>query len=99
MADVAKTYGVGDTVYVWYHEDIANQYTPKSRIVSEVIITGSSNQAIVKFSNGNQVIDGPTQRVFDTQAACATAIVTAVIAATAATVVLEGGAPTTLARA
>ena len=82
MAAVSKSYGIGDTVYVWYHDSITLQYTPQERTVQNVDVTTSGNQAEVYFTDGDKVTDGSTARVFTTEAACATAIVDAVIANT-----------------
>lgn len=96
---ISRSYDVGDTVYVWYNEDNDLQFTPQSRDIAEVCITNATGDALIKFTSGNSVTDLiSTPRVFTTQAACATAIINQVITDTAATVVLEGGANTTLVR-
>ena len=82
MAAVSKSYGVGDTVWVWYHDSIDFKYIPKSRVVSQVDVNTSGNYAKVWFDSGNPVVDGSPARVFTTQALCAKAIVDAVIADT-----------------
>lgn len=94
MADVAKGYGVGDAVYVWYPGNVV----PQARTVKKVDILDAGNEANVEFEEGSSVQDGAIQRVFDTEALCATAIIDDNIVQTAATVVLEGGADTTLVR-
>lgn len=91
MADVAKSYGIGDTVWVWYFESPLNsiRYVAQSRVVLAVKTTTSGNEALVTFTNGDAITDGSTPRVFDTAALASTAIVTAVIANTAAAVALD----------
>ena len=95
MADIAKTYGVGDTVFVFY---LGND-TPQERIVSKCQIITGTNEALVEFEAGNSVTDGALQRVFDTIEACATAIIDDAIARLNPTVVLEGGGDSQLIRA
>ena len=96
---ISRSYDVGDTVYVWYYEDNDLQFTPQSREVAKVEVNNSTGDGIIYFTTGNSVIDTiAVPRVFTTQAACATAIIDQVITDTAATVVLEGGANTTLVR-
>ena len=89
MAAVSKSYGVGDTVYVHYQLPSSLYFTPQSRTVSKVITNDSSNEATVEFSDGESVTDGATVTVYTTQALCAAGIVTAVIAASAASVALD----------
>lgn len=89
MADVSKGFGVGDTVWVWYHSILTLQYTPTSRVVSKVDINSSTNESVVNFTTGASVTDGAVARVFTTEALCATDIVTEVISATAAVVTLD----------
>lgn len=88
MADVAKDYGVGDTVYVHYINS-ANQFIPVSRVVSRVNVNSSTNEAIVEFESGGSVQDGAVVTVYTTQALAAAGIVTWVIAQVAASVVLD----------
>lgn len=91
MADVAKSYGIGDTVWVWYHESPLNsvRYVAQSRVVASVKTTTSGNEAHVIFTNGDSVTDGATPRIFDTAALASTAIVSAAIVNTAAAVALD----------
>ena len=89
MANVSKTYGVGDTVWVVYSNSIANQYTPLSRVVSKVNVNSSTNEAVVEFVTGENVVDGAVVTVHATQALAAATIVTKVIADTAAAVALD----------
>lgn len=70
MADVAKSYGVGDSVWVYY----PGKYDPAPRTVKRVDIITGTNEAEVSFSDGPPVIDGAKQRVFDTQALAADAM-------------------------
>lgn len=107
MANVSKGWGVGDTVYVHYIGSTELQFTPTSRVVSKVNVTDSSNEAVVEFTSGNNVIDGATTTVYTTQALCAAGIVTWAIAQTAPAVALDsttsivstaGNASTTLGR-
>ena len=96
MADAAKIFGVDDSVFVFYEDDLT--LTPQPRTVKRINILEADNEALIDFTDGKSVQDGTTQRVFETQALCATAIINDMIAKTAATVVLEGGADTTLVR-
>ena len=89
MANVAKGWAVGDTVWVRYDDSISLQYTPQSRVVASADVNSSTNEAIVRFESGTSVTDGATVRVYTTQALCATGMVTAAIAATAAAVALD----------
>lgn len=79
FAAVSKSYGVGDTVYVWFHDSYTLQALPQSRVIRDVHVISGTNNAVVEFTTGEKVTDGPTQRVFTTQALCATAIVNDVI--------------------
>ena len=71
MADVAKGWAIGDTVWVHYTGSITNYFTPISRVVKEAIINSSTNESVVNFITGESVIDGATVRVYTTQALCA----------------------------
>lgn len=91
MADVAKGYGVGDTVWIAYPHPSKNFFTAQSRIVKSVDVISGTNDANVKFTNGNDVFDpAATPTVFDTQVLASTAIIDDVIAKIDATVILEG---------
>lgn len=79
FAAVSKSYGVGDTVYVWFHDSYTLQTLPQSRVVRNVHVETGTNQAVVEFTTGEKVTDGSPARVFTTQASCATAIVNDVI--------------------
>ena len=89
MADVAKGWAIGDTVYVHYIDSTQNQFTPISRVTSRCEITTSTNEAKVSFTTGNPVIDGATVTVYTTQALAAAGIATWAIAQSAAAVVLD----------
>lgn len=91
LAAVSKAYGVGDTVWVWYHNSYTLESAPQSRIVEEVNVDSSLNAATVSFTNGQSVVDGEPPRVFTTQALCAKAIVDAAIIRYDATVNLDTG--------
>ncbi len=87
---ISKSYSVGDTVYVRYDYG-ANSigFLPATRVVSAINFIAASDEAIVLFTDGVQVQDGATQRVYTTQAACATAIVNDLITKSTALVALE----------
>lgn len=89
MADVAKDYGVGDTVFVTYPLGSTLFFSPQQRTVKNVQIIDGTNEALVTFTDGDGVQDGATKRVFTTQALAATAIVDDVIAKVDATVNLD----------
>ena len=96
---IAIGYSVGDTVYVAYPFPDSLYHTPQERVVTQVKVTATDDYALVSFQSGNDVIDSDTtQTVYTTEALAATAIIDDVISRTAATVVLEGGADTTLVR-
>jgi len=88
MANVAKGFAIGDTVWVYYR-DSALQMTPQSRVVQDVKIDSSGNESTIAFTNGASVRDGAQQNVFTTQALCATEIISDLITRSAATVVLD----------
>lgn len=79
MADVTKIYGVGDTVYVAYPFPNSLAFVPQERVVKQVQILDSVNEAIVFFEDGEKVQDGADQTIFETEALCATKIVDDVI--------------------
>lgn len=90
MANVSKNYGVGDTVFVFYRNSLELFFLPQSRIVTRVRTNTAGNEAVVEFTNGNNVTDvAGTETVFTTQALCATAIVDQVITNSAASVALD----------
>lgn len=78
---ISKGFSVGDTVFVWFDKSPTLEMLPQSRVVADVRVLDSSNDAEVSFTSGEKVLDGPSaaQRVFTTQALCATAIVSAAI--------------------
>jgi len=75
MANVAKGWAIGDTVWVHYDGSIQNQFIPVSRVVADVTVNSSGNESVVRFTTGESVIDGATVRVYTTQALCANGIV------------------------
>ena len=89
MANVAKGWAIGDTVYVHYLSSTQNQFTPIERVVSRCNITSSTNEAVVEFTTGNSVVDGAVVTVYTTQALAAAGIATWAIAQSAAAVVLD----------
>jgi hypothetical protein len=90
---ITKGFSVGDTVYVRYpYAGTSVGWTPASRVVTAIDFIAASNECVVKFSNGNDVTDGAVQRVYTTQALCATAIVTDIISNATAACLLD---PTT----
>lgn len=107
MADIAKTYGVGDTVHVTYPFPNSLAFLPQERVVKSADVISGTNEAIVTFEDGEKVQDGAIVTIYDTAALAAAAIVTDVIAKSAASVVLDattsevssaGNASTTLGR-
>ena len=107
MANVAKGYGIGDTVWVHYLNSNTLQWLPVSRVVSKVKTNTAGNEAVVEFTTGESVTDGATVTVYTTQALAAAAMVTYIIAQSAACVALDtttsivstaGNASTTLGR-
>jgi len=90
---ISKGYEVSDTVWVHYQDEVDDYFTPIERIVFAVKLTSDGNVATVTFESGRDVVDSDAlQTVYTTQALCATAIVSRVITATTATVLLD---PTT----
>ncbi len=88
---ITKTFSVGDTVYVRYpfsatHDGVVSGFSVATRTVSNIAFIAASNECIVSFSDGNQVQDGATVRVYITSAACATAIVDQIISLSASLV-------------
>lgn len=81
LAAVAKAYGVGDTVFVHFKDNIALNKLPQSRVVQEVRVLDGTNIAEVTFTSGEKISDGATtsQRVYTTQVLCANAMIDAVI--------------------
>ncbi len=89
MGTISKTYEVGDTVWVAYPFPSSLAFTAQSRVVSKVDVLAASNEANVSFTDGGAVLDGAVQTVYLTEALAAAAIVTDVIAKSAATVALD----------
>ncbi len=88
MADVAKGYAIGDTVWVHYI-NTSLQFVPQSRVVHRVNVNSSTNNAVVEFVSGNSVTDGSVVTVYTTQALAANGIVDWAIVQVAAAVVLD----------
>jgi len=89
MANISKSYGIGDTVWVWYNDSISTYFTPVSRVVSKVEVNSSTNEAVVSFTSGNPITDGATQTIYTTQALANTAVVSDVILKSAPAVTLD----------
>jgi len=89
MANVSKSYGVGDTVFVTYPFPDSLYFVAQSRVISKVTVNSSTNEATVEFTNGKTITDGADVNVYLTEALAAAAIVTDVISRSAATVVLD----------
>ena len=76
MANVAKGFGVGDTVQVYYKNHATLRTLPQARTVKKVNVDSAGNNATVEFTDGEQVPDVSTdQRVFTTAALCANKII------------------------
>lgn len=91
---ITKTFSVGDTVYVRYpysatHTGVVSGFLPATRTVTAIDFIAASNECMVSFAEGSSVRDGAIQRVYTTQAACATAIVNDIITNTTAVVALD----------
>ena len=89
MADVAKSYGVGDAVFVAYPFPNSLAFVAQARTVERVDILDGANEALVTFTDGEKVQDGAVVTVYDTAALASAAIVTDVIAKSAAAVALD----------
>ncbi len=89
MSNVAKGFGVGDTVWVAYPHPSSLFFTPQQRVVKNVEVTTGTNEALISFEAGERVQDGADQTVFTTQALAATKIVDDVIARVDTTVNLD----------
>lgn len=87
---VSISYSVGDTVYVWYDLPLSSGLLPATRTVSRIEISASGDVATIYFSDGVQVqTSTAAPRVYTTQAACASAIVSQIITISSALVALE----------
>lgn len=87
---IAKTYEKGDTVFVAYPFPSNNYFAAQSRVVDTVNVNDTGNEAEVTFDDGVPVQDSdaaPT--IYSTAALASAAIVTDVIAQSAAAVVLD----------
>lgn len=88
---ISKSFSVGDTVYVAYEYGANSRgFLPATRTVSNITFIGASDVAVVSFSDGEAINDSTAaQKVYTTQAACATAIVNDIISKSTALVALE----------
>lgn len=89
MADIAKDYAIGETVWVAYPFPSPNYWTPQERTISKAEMLDSDNEALVYFTDGEPVQDGAVDTIYDTEALCAAAIIDDVIAKADATVNLD----------
>jgi hypothetical protein len=91
MTAISKSFSVDDTVYVRYeYGPNSRGFLPATRIVSNIKFIDDSDVCIVSFASGESINDSPVeQRVFTTQAACATAIANDIISKSTALVSLE----------
>lgn len=89
MAAISKTYGIGDTVYVRYPFPSSLGFAPQTRVISNVEILSATNEALVKFVSGDNVIDGAVQTIFATAALAATATIDDIISRSAVTCELD----------
>ena len=105
---IAIDYEVGGTVFVAYPFPSSNYFKAVSRIVKQVNVTDTGDEAIVSFDTGANVLDSnATPTVFLTEALADAALVTDVISRSAAAVASDattsevstaGQASTTLGR-
>lgn len=91
MANVTKTWGIGDTVQVAYPFPSANTYVVQARTVKAIDSYEADNDCQVSFTDGESVFDGTgaLQSVFTTIAAAAKQIVDNAIIAVDAAVNLD----------
>ena len=91
MASISKAFSVSDTVYVRYEYGANSRgFLPATRTVASIDFIATSDVCVVTFTDGETVNDSvATQRVYTTQAACATAIADDLISKSAALVALE----------
>lgn len=90
MAALAIPYEVGETVWVAYEFPNSLFFAPQSRNVASIDVVGTGDEAEVRFTNGDSVKDSnAVQTIHLTQALAAAAIVTDVIAKSAASVALD----------
>ena len=69
MANVAKGWAIGDTVWVHYIGSVANQFTPVSRVVTQANINSSALTSFLELPvNGiDAVIDRNIKEKFDSK--------------------------------
>ena len=91
MADIAKDYAIGETVYVAYPYPSANFWLPIARVIEHVDMLDNTNKAMVYFTEGAPVIDGngAPETIYETEALAAAAIVTDIIAKASGAVTLD----------
>lgn len=89
MADIAKNYAIGETVYVAYPFPLANFWLPIARVIDHVDMLDNTNEAMVYFTAGSPVLDGAVQTIYETEALAAAAIVTDIIAKASGAVTLD----------
>ncbi len=77
MANISKSFGIGDTVWVAYPFPSSLFFTAVSRVVKDLRNVQSDNDATVTFTDGTEVLDGSgaDQAVFSTEALASTQIV------------------------
>ena len=96
---IALGFSVGDSVSVAYPFPSSNYFAPVTAVVTQIKFTAAGDVALVSFASGADVSHSTAAPTcYLTQALAATAINDDVISRSAATVVLEGGANTTLVR-
>ena len=90
MAALGIDYEVDDVVFVAYPFPAELFFSPQSRTVTQINVKGTGDSAEVRFSDGDSVLDSNAiQTIFTTDALAAAAIVTDVIAKSAAAVALD----------
>jgi len=89
MADISKSYAIGETVYIAYPYPSANFWLPIARVLEHVDMLDDSNEAMVYFTEGKPVLDGAIQTVYETEALAAAGIVDDIIARASGAVTLD----------
>lgn len=86
----AKTFGVGDTVYVNYDFSGALNWDPATRVVSKIDFTAALNVATIYFSSGNNIVDSDaSSTVYVAEATAAAAQATLIIANAASVIATD----------
>lgn len=77
MANIAKTYGIGDQVWVAYAFPSANFFEAVQRTITGIKNYASNNDCNVTFSDGSTSFDGSgaAQSIFATEALASTQII------------------------